>query len=256
MHRHTILLAIFLSLGSALAEEEGPGWELTFADEFDGEKLDYDRWIPKDPWEVERNDELQGYWIKAFEIDNGILRIIAENEDSFYDGEKREYRSGMMTTLGRFSQKFGKFEIRCRVPAGQGLWPAFWLLPDPPAWPPEIDVLEILGHEPDKVYMSNHWPDPENPGGDSKSITAEFAGPDFSKDFHVFTIEWESDEIRWFVDGVQRHSTREEIPQIPMFLLVNLAVGGWAGEPEDKSTFPATFEIDYVKVWRKAKVPE
>lgn len=247
-----LFLGFAASVSSVAGEKISPlsDWVLTFHDEFDGEKLDYDKWMPKDPWEVERNGELQGYWIKAFHQEEGILKIRCENKPSFYDGKKRDFRSGMMTTSGRFSQQYGRFEIRCRVPRGKGLWPAFWLLPEPPSWPPEIDVLEILGDEPDRVYLSNHWPKEGDPD-DSESITGEFSGPDFSRSFHTFTIEWEADEIRWYVDGILRHRSREGIPRIPMFLLVNLAVGGWAGEPDSSTRFPAEMEVDFVKAWKR-----
>lgn len=225
-------------------------WELVFIDEFNGTALDQSLWTPRDPWEVVRNDELQGYVEDAFSVSDGILKIHCEKRESFYDGAQREYRSGMMTTSGKFAQKYGRFEIRCKVPKGKGLWPAFWMLPDPPAWPPEIDVLEILCQEPDKVYMTNHWPHPERPQDDSMSITGEFKGPDFSADFHTFAVEWEPNEIRWYVDGIQRHQSTSEIPDAPMFMMVNLAVGGWAGMPEGTGAFPADFEIDYVKAWR------
>jgi beta-glucanase (GH16 family) len=227
------------------------GWELTFVDEFDGERLDYDKWIPKDPWEVERNEELQGYWIKAFHPEGGILKIRCEKEASFYDGEKREYRSGMMATNRTFNQQFGRFEIRCRIPKGQGLWPAFWLLPESMGWPPEIDVLEIVSEEPNKLHMTNHWPKPSNPSEESDYNTTHFNGPDFSEMFHIFAIEWEAEEIRWYVDGIQRHSSKNEVPQEPMYMLVNLAVGGWAKEPDESTVFPADFEVDYVKVWKR-----
>ena len=246
----SLLLFVFTSTEAQQRLSSLDKWQLTFSDEFDGEKLDYDKWTPKDPWGVERNEELQGYWIKAFHQENGILKIRCEKKPSYYDGKKREYRSGMMSTTRKFSQTFGRFEIRCKVPKGAGLWPAFWMLPEPPAWPPEIDVLEILCQEPDKVYMTNHWPRPGNPD-ESDSVTGEFVGPDFSADFHVFTVEWESKEIRWYVDGVLRHRSKKQIPQQAMFLLVNLAVGGWAEEPRPDTVFPADFEIDYVKAWKK-----
>jgi beta-glucanase (GH16 family) len=226
-------------------------WELTFSDEFDGERLDYSKWTPKDPWGVVRNDELQAYILKAFEVKEGILTIRCEDEPAFYDGAKRDYRSGMMTTTGKFAQCYGRFEIRCRVPKGRGLWPAFWMLPEPPAWPPEIDILEILCQEPDKIYLSNHWPDPKNPGGDSLSQTGEFKGVDFSDGFHTVAVEWDPGEIRWFIDGIQRHRSDQSVPDEPMFLLVNLAVGGWAEHPTPETVFPAEFEVDYVRAWKR-----
>ncbi len=246
-----IVLALLVGILPAASAFDPAMWELTFSDEFDGEKLDYEKWTPRDPWGLVRNNELQAYIVKAFTVADGVLAIRCEDEPAFYDGAKRDYRSGMMTTSGKFSQTFGRFEIRCRVPKGRGLWPAFWMLPDPPAWPPEIDVLEILGQEPDKVYLTHHWPDPSNPEGDSLSQTGEFKGVDFSEDFHTVAVEWEAEEIRWFVDGVLRHRSREAIPQGPMFLLVNLAVGGWAELPTKETEFPAEFLVDYVRVWKK-----
>lgn len=249
-------LAVFLLWNTVLAED-GEGfdpsqWELTFSDEFDGDKLDLDKWTPKDPWGVVRNDELQAYIEKAFTISDGILHIRCEDIPAYYDGAKRDYRSGMMSTTGKFAQKYGRFEIRCRVPKGQGLWPAFWMLPEPPAWPPEIDVLEILGHEPDRVYMTNHWVNPAKPDGNSLSKSGEYKGADFSKDFHTVAVEWESGEIRWYVDGILRHRSDKGVPDQPMFLLVNLAVGGdWAKAPTKETVFPADFEIDYVRVWKR-----
>jgi len=230
-----------------------PGWTLTFEDRFEGERLDYEKWTPQDPWGVERNEELQGYVLHAFHLEDGILKIRCDRKPSFYDGKRRDFRSGMMTTTRKFSQRYGRFEIRCRVPAGRGLWPAFWLLPEPPAWPPEIDVLEILGEEPDRVYFSHHWPHPQRPTEDSRAITGEFKGPDFSADFHTFAVEWEAEELRWYVDGVLRHRSDREIPQVPMFLLANLAVGGWAAEPDESTPFPADFEIDFIRVWKKSE---
>lgn len=246
------LLLLFASLSFPIAAEEvfdPETWTPTFVDEFDGDRLDYERWTPKDPWGVVRNEELQAYILKAFHLEEGFLKIRCEDIPAFYDGAKRDYRSGMMTTTGKFSQQYGRFEIRCKVPRGKGLWPAFWLLPEPPAWPPEIDVLEILGHEPDKVYFTHHWPAPANPNEESLSVTGEFQGPDFSADFHTFAVQWEKGLLRWFVDGVERHRSTREVPDEPMFLLVNLAVGGWAEAPEAGTSFPADFEIDFIKVW-------
>lgn len=226
-------------------------WEPTFSDEFDGSSLDYSKWTPKDPSGVVRNDELQAHILKAFTVKDGILTIRSEDEPAFYDGAKRDYRSGMMTTTGKFAQRYGRFEMRCRVPKGRGLWPAFWMLPEPPAWPPEIDILEILGQEPDKIYFSNHWPDPREAEGNSLSQTGEFKGVDFSDGFHTVAVEWDRGEIRWFVDGVQRHRSDQSVPEVSMLLLVNLAVGGWAEYPTAETAFPAEFQVDYVRAWKR-----
>lgn len=247
------ILACLQAAPGAEPAPPGPGWTLAFADDFDGEAIDRRKWNVTDPWEVERNRELQAYVPGNIEIADGRLRLRAQRQKAFYDGKVRQFTSAMVTTARKFSQQFGRFEIRARVPKGRGLWPAFWMLPDPPAWPPEIDVLEILGHEPDKIYLTHHWPDPANPGGRSKSVTGEFKGPDFSADFHTFAVEWEATEIRWYVDGELRHRSAESIPRQPMFLLLNLAVGGeWPGAPDESTVFPAWYEIDWVRVWQRS----
>lgn len=156
----------------------------------------------------------------------------------------------MMTTLGKFSQEYGRFEIRCRVPKGKGMWPAFWLLPDPKGWPPEIDVLEILGHEPNKVYLTQHYRDAQ---GKHQSHGGSWSGPDFSAGFHDYAVEWSPRRIVWFVDGVERFRSEDAVPSGKMYLLLNLAVGGsWPGAPDAQTKFPAVLAVDYVRVYQKA----
>lgn len=248
-----ILMAISLSLSSPswAAPTNRPGWKLTFDDEFDGNVLNTQKWTPADPWGHERNHELQAYVKDAFEVRDGVLRIQAEKRNAFYSGKERAYTSGMMTTRGKFSQKYGRFEIRCRVPKGKGMWPAFWLLPDAPGWPPEIDVLEILGHEPDKVYTTQHFRNAQTRHG---SHGGSWVGPDFSAGFHDFALEWSPQAIVWFVDGVERFRSEKDVPQGAMYMLVNLAVGGdWPGAPDAETRFPAALEVDYVRVYAKAE---
>ena len=245
-------LIVLSSLAVAYAGEksERPGWRLTFQDDFNGSALDLGKWTPADPWGRERNHELQAYVKDVFEVRDGVLHIKAERRDALYDGKQRTYTSGMMSTHDKFAQGYGRFEIRCKVPSGKGLWPAFWLLPEPLAWPPEIDVLEILGHQPNKVYMTHHF---RTQQGEHKSHGGSWAGADFSADFHEFAIEWSPDAIIWFVDGVERFRSADSIPRAKMYLLVNLAVGGdWPGAPDEKTKFPATFDVDYVRVYEKA----
>jgi len=240
---------VLSSVGGLAGQADRPGWKLTFQDKFDGNALDLQKWNPNDPWGRERNSELQAYVKDSFEVKDGVLRVKAEKRGAFYGGKQRSYTSGMMTTLGKFSQQYGRFEIRCRVPNGKGMWPAFWLLPEALGWPPEIDVLEILGHEPDKVYMTHHFRDAEKK---HKSDGGSWRGPDFSVGFHEFAVEWSAQRIQWFVDGVERFRSEKSIPHGKMYLLVNLAVGGgWPGAPDEKTHFPAAFEVDYVRVYEK-----
>jgi beta-glucanase (GH16 family) len=235
----------------AAESADRPGWKLTFHDEFDGRALDLQKWNPNDPWGRERNVELQAYVKDAFVVSNGVLRVQAEKRKALYAGKQRSYTSGMMTTYGKFSQQYGRFEIRCRVPKGKGMWPAFWLLPDPLGWPPEIDVLEILGHEPDKIYMTHHFRGEQRKRASSGG---SWKGPDFSADFHEFAVEWSSEQIVWFVDGKERFRSTKTIPQTKMYLLVNLAVGGdWPGAPNENTVFPSAFEVDYIRAYEAAK---
>jgi beta-glucanase (GH16 family) len=237
-------------LSSAAETPARPGWKLTFVDEFDGTTLDRSKWTPADPWGRERNHELQAYVKDAFEVRDGLLHIKAEKREAFYDGKNRSYTSGVMSTHDKFAQKYGRFEIRCRVPNGKGLWPAFWLLPEPLDWPPEIDVLEILGHQPNKVYMTHHYRDANR---DHHSHGGSWSGPDFSADFHEFAVEWSPQAMVWFVDGVERFRSEDSIPHTKMYMLINLAVGGnWPGAPNEKTHFPATFDVDYVRIYEKA----
>jgi beta-glucanase (GH16 family) len=242
--------SLCLIIQSQAAENaDCPGYKLTFQDEFEGNTLNLGKWNPNDPWGRERNHELQAYVKEAFEVKDGALRVRVEKKGASYAGKERSFTSGMMTTYGKFSQQYGRFEIRCRVPKGKGMWPAFWLLPEPLGWPPEIDVLEILGHEPTKVYMTHHFRNEDKKHG---SHGGSWSGPDFSTDFHRFTVEWSPKEIVWFVDGTERYRSEKSIPQTKMYLLVNLAVGGdWPGAPDEKTVFPAALEVDYVRVYEK-----
>ncbi|MGO9467267.1 MAG: M64 family metallopeptidase [Isosphaeraceae bacterium] len=252
-----ISLALVLNAGAARGQESRagtppakPGWALVFDDEFDGDTVNTTKWNLHDPWGRERNHELQAYVEDAFETKDGVLRIRAEKGKASYDGRERAFRSGMMTTYQKFSQQYGRFELRCRVPVGKGLWPACWLLPEPIGWPPEIDILEILGHDTKTAYFTHHW---QQARGSYKSDGGKWSDQkDFGKEFHVVAVEWTPQEIRWEVDGKERFKSTKEIPRKPMYLLLNLAVGGdWPKSPDERTAFPAFFEIDYVRVYKR-----
>ena len=245
----TLAILLAATATAFAAPTDRPGWKLTFHDEFDGNALDLTKWSPNDPWGRERNRELQAYVPDAFEVANGILRVKAEQRQASYAGKERAYTSGMMTTYQKFTQQYGRFEIRCRVPRGKGMWPAFWLLPEPLAWPPEIDVLEVLGHEPQKGYFTHHFKDAH---GQHKSHGGSWTGSDLSAAFHEFAVEWSPERLVWFVDGVERFRSEDSIPQVKMYLLVNLAVGGdWPGAPDAQTRFPKALEVDYIRVYSK-----
>ena len=248
------------------------GKRLTFQDEFDRLDLRRDgtgRWTPKFHQDgpndlggrtLVSNQELQVYvdpdfagtarsplGLNPFRIRNGKLLIRAERATPAISAHIWNYRytSGVLTTADSFNQTYGYFEIRARLPRGAGLWPAFWLLPASREWPPEIDVFEVLGQDPSTIHQTVHW------SKDDEHVFkhAEVKIDDASKGFHTYGVDWTKTTIRWFIDGREtaRAPTPSDLHQ-PAYLLVNLAVGGWAGEPADDST-PADLEIDYVRVY-------
>ncbi len=236
-------LASLLFAAAAAAQGGTPsGWRLTWSDEFSGSSLDNSRWFAQNiAWPY--NNEQQYYTPSAVTVSGGLLRITADRR--FFGG--RPYTSGRIESAGRFSQQYGRFEARIKLPRTQGLWPAFWLLPSPSGWPPEIDIMEMLGHEPTRVYFTNHWGTVDN----LRSQTSSFAGPDFSEDFHVFAAEWYPDRIDFFVDGVRHATHRNSIPQMNMFIILNTAVGGfWPGYPDQTTIFPQHMLVDYVRVYQ------
>lgn len=216
-------------------------WRLVFSDEFDGTSLDQTKWRAEDAALV-KNEELQYYAPDHVSVRGGVMRILAEAKPR----GGRKYTSGLIETRGLYSRAFGRFEARIQLPRTKGLWPAWWMLPANGEWPPEIDIMEALGHEPTKMYMSNHygvWPG-------HKWKTTEFAGPDFSAGFHTYTADWFPDRIDFYVDGVKRATHTEGVTQTPFYLILNVAVGGhWPGNPDATTVFPQEMIVDYVRVY-------
>lgn len=228
------------SFSSGVSEK--PVWRLIWNDEFNGDKLDEAKWRAEDAALV-KNNEAQYYSPGEVSVKDGLLTI--RSRKASMGG--REYVSGLVETLGKFSKTYGRFEVRAKLPRGQGIWPAHWLLPDNGTWPPEIDFMEMLGHQPHKIYMSHHWVSDGH-----KMKVANFDGPDFSEGFHTFMVQWEPQRIEWFIDGVKRHMVSNEIPRTPMRLILNTAVGGnWPGYPDKTTQFPQFHQIDYVRVYER-----
>jgi beta-glucanase (GH16 family) len=219
-------------------------FQLKFDDEFNGSSLDQKNWNTQFPWGrvSTPNGEAQYYAPDSFKVADGLLQIQADKRDM----EGFHYTSGIITTFDKFSMTFGYVEMRAKLPKGKGLWPAFWLIPVDQSWPPEMDVFEARGDHPDTISMTNHWSDE----GKHQFVTQSYTGPDFTQDFHTFGVEWSPSEIIWYVDGVDRFRTNQGVPSKPMYLVVNLAVGGnLVGYPDDSTPFPSHLEIDYVRAY-------
>ncbi|MFI6095748.1 family 16 glycosylhydrolase [Lentzea sp. NPDC051213] len=245
-------------------------WELTWQDEFDGSAgsaPDSGRWrheVGGDGW---GNKELQYYTPgnrNAAHNGQGQLEITAREEsgeDCWY-GSCR-YTSARLITNGKFTQQYGRFEARIKVPTGKGMWPAFWMLGhdyEQVGHPQcgEIDIMENLGKEPYTVHGTIHG----QGYSDDESITGKTNSPDgrpLAENFHTFSVEWGPGEIHWYVDGQHFHqATPNDIPpgttwafDKPFFMLLNLAVGGtWPGDPDSSTSFPQKLVVDHVRVYR------
>jgi len=233
--------------GGALAQDLA-GWTLVWQDEFSGSTLDGSKWRAENAALV-KNNEQQYYSPANVTLAGGLLTILAERR--FQGG--RPYTSGLIESRNRFSQSFGRFEVRAKMPSTQGMWPAIWMLPQSGIWPPEIDIMELLGHQPSTMHMTHHWGTWPN----VQSETAQFTGPNFADDFYVFAAEWFPDRIDYFVDGVRRARQMNTIPRDAMYLIINTAVGGnWPGNPDQTTVFPQRMEVDYARVYRRNVVNE
>ena len=187
--------------------------------------------------------------VRPWTVADGVLTLSAAPADAsiqpLINGYK--YTSGEINSYQSFSQTYGYFEMRAELPQGQGLWPAFWLLPKSGAWPPEIDIMEVLGNDTGTLYTTAH-------SAATGSHTSNGIGSvvaDMSAGYHTFGVDWEADRITWYFDGraVYSIATPADLNQ-PMYMIANLAVGGdWPGNPDASTPFPARMNIDYIHVY-------
>lgn len=252
---------------AAAGEAPTPGpWEPVWSDEFekpgapDPARWNYD--VGGGGW---GNRERQFYTNDRREnarVENGRLIIEARREP--WQGS--DYTSARLITKGKGEWTHGRFEIRARLPAGRGTWPAIWALPvvwnlGDGKWPDngEIDILEHVGHEPGVVHASTH--SRKNQWQKNTQRTAIIQVPDASTAFHTYTLEWDAEEIRIYVDDRHYFTSRKEGGdwtswpfERDFYLILNVAVGGAWGEMKgiDDQAFPQRMEVDYVRVYRKA----
>jgi beta-glucanase (GH16 family) len=253
---------------------------LTFHDEFDTLSLwngSSGTWNTNYWWSGQNGSTLEGNgeeeWyinhlyaptssVTPWTVESGILTLTADYADPSIRPfiNNYQYTSGQIQSYYSFSQLYGYFEIRAKMPEGQGLWPAFWLLPVDGTWPPEIDVLEVLGHDTTTLHNAVHYNDPRHKsiGSSSQFRDASNQLIDLSDDFHIYGVDWQADYITWYFDGEQVFQTATP-PGVnkPMYILANLAVGGdWPGSPNAETVFPAEYEIDYVRVYQDDGIPD
>jgi beta-glucanase (GH16 family) len=259
----------------------------TFHDDFDTHPLAGDRWVPhyaggaawpeaqywggdgsdfkrKTAWNGEQQIYVDPRYggrsttplrLNPFSVRDGILSIVASRTPPALKPVlfNNEYTSGILTTQSKFSQKYGYFEIRSKIPIGIGVWPAFWMLADDGGWPPEIDVMEGRGQRPGDLVMTTHWRIPTT--GRVESCGFDFQRADAATAFHDYGVLWQRDRIIYFID-------REPVSEIkvpvgfedPMYMIVNLAMGAkdfpGVGFIDGESPNTVAFEIDRISVFQ------
>ncbi len=247
------------------------GWTLVWSDEFDlanGSAPDARKWEEETGGGGWGNHELEYYTARRenSRVEGGNLVIEARQEKyTGADGVTREYTSARLKTQKLFTRRYGRFEARIRIPAGQGMWPAFWMLGEDigtTGWPGcgEIDIMENIGATPKQILGSLHGPGFS--GGNSMHAAYDLPRGTFADDFHVFAAEWEPKEIRFYVDGnLYERRTPADLPagarwpfEHPFFILLNVAVGGdWPKSPDTTTKFPQKMLVDYVRVYERKK---
>jgi beta-glucanase (GH16 family) len=253
----------FFSTAIPAQETNKEVWGLVWADEFDSPAINTNNW--RFDWGSNGwgNGELEYYTgrISNAYIEDGKL-VIQSLEQNYRDAE---YTSARMKTQGKQSFRFGKIAARMKLPYGQGIWPAFWLMGEDVTnaysnWPicGEIDIFELVGSKPSTILAALHGPGFS--GNEAFKKNYRLKNGRFCDDFHVFSIEWDQNSIKWFIDETNFYSVlRKKIEESgtwvfdkDFFLLMNTAVGGkLSGYPDETTVFPQKFFVDWIRYYRK-----
>jgi beta-glucanase (GH16 family) len=265
-------LALFLATAlPTILKAQSPtpsGWTLTWSDEFNGpngSSPDPKKWTYDIGGGGYGNHELESYTnrpVNAHQQDGHLIITALKETHTGPDGITQPYTSARILTKGLFSQPYGRFEARMKLPTGKGIWPAFWLLGsniDSDPWPEcgEIDIMENIGN-PTEVHSTLHGPGYSG----AHPITAKFTLPPaeaVNNAFHLYSVEWTPNGIKFFIDDhLITHRTPADLPpgthwvfDHPFFIILNLATGGdWPGNPDQTTTFPEQMVVDYVRVYK------
>ena len=249
-----------------VVNETPEGYALVWADEFNGDAINFEYWnhelgdgtaygLPAG-W---GNNELQLYTDQATHSgidktdDVSALRITAVEESA------GAYRSAKLTSQNKISVRFGRVDVKAKMPSGQGIWPAIWMLGDnidEISWPGcgEIDIVEVLGQEPDRMYSTVHFTNSDNSLESIQGESNNFG--DLSSDYHVYTVEWTPEQIRFLLDGtmINELAIEDDMKEFlrSFYIILNVAVGGyWPGDPDNTTVFPQQMLVDYVRVYEQ-----
>jgi beta-glucanase (GH16 family) len=275
----TLFIISFVPLGYCSEEKDNPlaaddnqdslsieGFELIWNDEFNDEEIDNSKWEHEVNADGGGNNELQYYTARPENsfIENGNLNIVAQQEEYTSDGKTRYYTSARMRTANRGDWLYVKVDVKAKIPYGQGLWPAIWMLPtdwEYGGWPAsgEIDIMEHVGFDQGRIHGSIHTQAYNHRIGTQKSGTKMI--PDANAQYHIYSIEWSQEKIDFLIDGEKYFSFTNDGQNNPetwpfdkrFHLLLNVAVGGdWPGNPTTDTKFPKKMIIDYVRVYKKS----
>jgi beta-glucanase (GH16 family) len=281
LRQQTFFLLLIVTSASACAFAQTSAaapaasqWTLVWSDEFNGPNgslIDASKWVAETGGGGWGNNELEYYTSRpqnVYQQDGNLVIKVLEEKYTGADGVTRNYTSARLKTLGKFEQTYGRFEARIKIPRGQGIWPAFWMLGndiEKPGWPDcgEIDIMENIGKEPALVHGTIHGPGYSGAHGIGGPYSLA-SGKPIADEFHVFAVEWEPNTIRFYVDkDLYATRTPADLPKgtkwvydHPFFLLLNVAVGGgWPGSPDATSVFPQEMLVDFVRVYRPSTAP-
>ncbi len=250
-NRFLFLLFLFCFAKASHAQQTtSAAYHLVWSDEFNGHRIDTTLWhfeIGDNGW---GNHEQEYYQAANASVQHGNLVITAKKEAS----GPHPYTSARMKTQGAKAFEYGKIEARIKLPVGLGLWPAFWMLGaniDTTPWPAcgEIDIMEHINTD-SIIYGTAHWLN-------TTHVSDGGHMPSSPSAWHIYSVEWGKDSIKWYVDDIQYHAvaitgnSTEEFHQ-PFFILLNLAIGGdWPKQTINDSLLPAKMYVDWVRVYRK-----
>jgi len=241
--------------------EEKDRWELVWSDEFDGDTINPENWLYDTGAGGWGNNELQSYTDREgnTRIEDGMLVIEARQEEY----KASDYTSARLKTQELQTWTYGRVEARMKLPTGQGIWSAFWMLGEDitsSGWPRsgEIDIMENIG-APNTVYGTVHGPGYSGANGVGSSYST--SATSFADEFHTYAIEWQPGEISWYVNDVLHNTISDAdvsgawVYDHDFFIILNLAIGGlWPGYPDETTAFPQQLLVDYVRVYRDTEL--
>ena len=251
-----VSFACLVSCNNKPSSSDSTNYELVWSDEFNGNAVDTTSWNFETGGSGWGNHEQEYYQRANATVSDSNLVIEGRREDLEFPEAVYHYTSSRMTTKGKHEFLYGKIEARIKIPVGQGLWPAFWMLGaniDKVDWPAcgETDIMEHINTD-SLLYGTLHW---DNNGHVQKGDTLVFT----PSEYHIYAVEWDEQSIRWYVDDKKYHevdihdnvNSTEEFHK-PFFILINLAIGGdWPGQVIDDAVLPARMYVDYVRVYKK-----